>query len=55
MAPFFITGLEPTYSGSGDWMPRLLHFLVGGFNPFVKYARQNGSLPSKRDEHKKNL
>ena len=29
--------------------------LVGGFNPFEKYARQNGNLHQVRDEHKKYL
>ena len=30
-------------------------YLVGGFNPFEKYARQNGSISSNRGENKKCL
>ena len=29
--------------------------LLGGFNPFEKYARQNGNLPPSRGENKKYL
>jgi len=33
-----------------------MHYLVGGFNPFEKYARQNGFIfPKVRGEHKKSL
>ena len=33
-----------------------LYFLVGGFNPFEKYARQNGFIfPKDRGENSKNL
>ena len=28
------------------------YFLVGGFNPYEKYARQNGNLSHNRGEHK---
>ena len=29
----------------GKWISSLLIYLVGGFNPFEKYARQIGNLP----------
>ena len=33
-----------------------VNLLVGGFNPFEKYARQNGFIfPKDRDENKKDL
>ena len=45
---------QHTTSTSHDTFP--LHLLVGGFNPFEKYARQIGFIfPNFRDEHKKYL
>ena len=32
-------------SHTGWFMKGSLYNLVGGFNPFEKYARQNGNLP----------
>ncbi len=43
---------------SSSWIHkrRIFDFLVGGFNPFQKYARQNGNLfPRDRGENKKYL
>ena len=41
----------------GDECPFQLHHpkLVGGFNPFEKYARQTGNLPLDRGENIKKM
>ncbi len=42
----FIFNAQHVWLGQGIHYPgRLSEFLVGGFNPFKKYARQNGSFP----------
>ena len=44
-SPAIIKGSVPSFGGGKKCNFGICPYLVGGFNPFEKYARQNGSFP----------